>query len=77
VEVVAAVRRRREGRRRRGRVGGSDKIETCAIMLHHEELLALQGVHFEEGKVLVRQRWAGWRSRSFAVCVPFVLHWAL
>ena len=44
-------------------------------MLHHEELLALQGAHFEEGKVLVRQRWAGWsRSRSSAVCAAFALH---
>jgi hypothetical protein len=36
-------RRRREGRRRRGREGGSDKIKRVLTMLHHEELLALQG----------------------------------
>ena len=47
-------------------------------MLHHEKLLALQGAHFEEGKVLVHQRWAWWRrSRSSAVCAAFAGKFAL
>ena len=35
----------------------------------------MQGAHFEEGKVLVRQRWAWWRRWwSYAVCAPFAFH---